>query len=449
VRRPALVLAVLAAGAGTARAGGAGELVVPRAVGRAGTGTVSDDGAGAILTSPAALARRDSRRASAGVTLTDDDLDHAPASPDAPVARAQNEPWLLPFASAVAGLGPVVLGAAIAVDRAGRSYAAPEPGLSLESVDRFFAYRYAGFSARLERRTAALAAAARVTDWLAVGVAATMTQVKVAERRRLWAGFTSRLLDPGDPAYDLDVSLAGDDDLVPGAVFGVFAAPTSVPIELAASVAWTNQIHATGDAAALAQVDANLALRTDGEPLARLDLPADAIVRAGARWLGDRWTAELGVDALLPRDEAPAVWRVERAEVVDVLTDRGRPLELASRFAPRRRYAVRAAGDVEVIAGFLWVTAGYAWRGRGTDADLLAPTTADLGGHTAALGVEVAAAGFTLALGWSRTFAAGRTLTTSGYDMDDPFDPVPTPTGEGTYDGTRDLVGLSLELADE
>jgi hypothetical protein len=454
VRRAALVSAVIAAGVGAsarpARAGGAGEGLAPRSIGRAGAGTVSDDGAGAILTSPAALARRDSKRASAGVTIADDDLDHAPARDGAPEARAQDEPLLQPFAAAIAPVGPIVLGVALAVDRTGRSFATPDPQLSLDSVDRFFAYRYAGFSARLERRTIGLAAAARVSDWLAVGAGATVAMVRIEEHRRLWAGFTSRLLTPGDPAYDLDVAVEGDDDLVPGAVFGVFVAPPQLPLELAGSVAWSNQAHVRGGVDAEPQVMTNLAVRTPGAaPVAALDLPADLVIRAGARWLGDRWTAELGFEAARPRDDAQPVWRITGVEVVDVLTDQSRPFALTSRFAPRDRYAARAAVDVELLGGFLWVTAGYAWRRAGTADDRLAPTTADLGGHTAAVGLEVVAGGFTATLGWSRTFTAARTVTASALGFDDPFDPITDPTGLGRYDGTRDVIGFSLELSDE
>jgi hypothetical protein len=122
---------------------------------------------------------------------------------------------------------------------------------------------------------------------------------------------------------------------------------------------------------------------------------------------------------------------------------------MASRFAPGRRYAARAAVDVEVVAGFVWLTAGYAFHTAGSADDRLAPTTADLGGHTAALGIEVAAGGFTASLGWARTFASARTATATAFGLDDPFDPVVTAAGLGRYDTARDVVALSIEVADE
>lgn len=422
---------------------------LPRAVGRAGASTVGDDGAGAILTSPAALARRGSRRVELGTALVDDGIDHRPARDGAPIARGQGGPAVLPAGAAIAGFGPIVVGLGVAFDRTGRDLATPDPGLSSDSVQQFFAYRYAGMRARYDRRTVGLGAAARVTDWLAIGATATLGFVRVEERRRLWAGFTSRLIDIGDPAYDVDVDLAGRDNAVPGAVFGAFVAPASYPIELAASIGWTNEIHIRGaSVAAFPQVPANLSVDFAGDTRARLDLAADTTIRAGARYLADRWTIEAGFDAWLPRDRAPPVWHVDGAVIRDVLTGRSDPLAMASRFAPVRRYAARAAVDVEVVPGFVWLTAGYAFHTAGPR-DRIAPTTADLGGHTAALGVEVAAGGFTATLGWSRTFTRARTVDATVFGLDDPFDPVVTTAGLGRYDTTRDVMALSIEVAGE
>jgi len=234
-------------------------------------------------------------------------------------------------------------------------------------------------------------------------------------------------------------------------VFGAFVAPTQLPLELAASIAWTNQVHVSGaGVSAFPQDGDNLAIALDGTFLrARLDVPADTTFRAGARYLGDRFTVEAGFDASIPRDGAPPTWRVENARVVDVLTGRSEPLVMASRFAPRNRYAGRAAVDLEVVTGFVWVTAGYAYHTPGSHADRVAPTTADLGGHTAALGVEIAAGGFTASLGWARTFSPSRTVDTTAFGLDDPFDPVVTTAGLGDYRASRDMVGLVVELADE
>src|SRR4051812_24135454 len=60
----------------------------PRAIGRAGVGTVSDDGGGALLINPAAMARRDTRRFELGAGFVDDSLAWRRAS-TVPVARDQ------------------------------------------------------------------------------------------------------------------------------------------------------------------------------------------------------------------------------------------------------------------------------------------------------------------------------------------------------------------------
>lgn len=445
MHRACLAVCVLVGTSGVIRA----EPEVPRLVGRAGTGAVGDDGVGAIMTSPAALARRESRRVELGTAVVDDGVDHRPARDGSPVARSQGAPAVLPTGAAIAGVGPMVVGLGVAFDRAGRTLATPDPALSSDSIQQFFAYRYAGMRAQFERRTVGLAAAARVTDWLAVGATATLGFVRVEERRRVWAGFTSRLIDVGDPAYDVDVDVTGRDNAVPGAVFGALVAPASVPVEVAASIGWTNQIHVRGESVtAFPQQPGNLSVDL-GDIRARLDIPADTAIRTGARYLADRWTLEAGFDAWIPRDRATPVWRVDGAVIRDVLTGRAEPLAMVSRFAPRRRYAARAAVDVEVVAGFLWLTAGYAFHTAGTADDHLAPSTADLGGHTAALGIEVAAGGFTASLGWSRTFATARTITTTSFALDDPFDPVPTTAGLGRYDTARDVVALSIEVSAE
>src|SRR6185436_15685327 len=46
----------------------------PRAIGRAGAATVGDDGGGALLINPAAMARRDTTRGQIGVAVLDDTM---------------------------------------------------------------------------------------------------------------------------------------------------------------------------------------------------------------------------------------------------------------------------------------------------------------------------------------------------------------------------------------
>jgi hypothetical protein len=442
-----VVVAVLA---DAAAAGGLDDDVIGgRAVGRAGTGTVSDDGAAALVTSPAALARRGDRRVQLGTALIDDDLEYVSDDPDAPIADDQRAPRFAPAFAVAAGAGPIVVGAGVIVDGAGRTLSAPR-AFPPDTVERVYPYRYAGLAAESRRRTVALGAAARVTDWLALGATATLADVAITERRRIWAGFAGRE-DIGSAQRDVEIATDAVDRAVPGAAFGAFVAPAFVPIEAAVSIAWTNAAHAGGTAQIAAADPTEIEIvPTGGDPTTRIDLPMPMVIRAGARYLGDRYAVEAGVDAWRITGGRATSWTVDNVSIADAPTLVVRPLDnMASRIRPRSRIAARAAVDVELLAGFLWITGGYAWRNRGQDDADLAPSTADLGGHTVALGIEVATAGITATVGWARTFASRRTLVAGNPGLDNPFEAGDAPTGIGRYDTGRDLVGISIEVAGE
>jgi hypothetical protein len=106
---------------------------------------------------------------------------------------------------------------------------------------------------------------------------------------------------------------------------------------------------------------------------------------------------------------------------------------------------VRGALEVELVAGFLWATCGYAYATAGTDDAHLSGDFGDLGGHTGALGLEVAAGGFTVTLGWSRTWAPSRSASASAWLHDNPFELADHAVPPGSYDGSRDMVGLTIE----
>ena len=84
----------------------------PRAIGRAGTGTVGDDGGGALLVNPAAIARRDATRTQLGVSLSDDAMDFTPTGDNAPTAHDQGGSSALPFAAIEGSFHGFVIGAA-------------------------------------------------------------------------------------------------------------------------------------------------------------------------------------------------------------------------------------------------------------------------------------------------------------------------------------------------
>ena len=100
VHRLCVIGAALAVASGSARAGG---LVItagsPRGIGRAGTGTVGDDGGGALLVNPAAMARRDGARGQLGLALVDDEIAWEPEA--GPIARNQAPSSLVPMGAAI------------------------------------------------------------------------------------------------------------------------------------------------------------------------------------------------------------------------------------------------------------------------------------------------------------------------------------------------------------
>jgi hypothetical protein len=173
-------------------------------------------------------------------------------------------------------------------------------------------------------------------------------------------------------------------------------------------------------------------------------------VRAGARWLAARWTAEVeGELALAPSRSAPA-WTVTGVRVVDPTTGVAAQLgEVPSLAVTGAHGSARAAVDVELARGLCWLTAGYAWSSRSTPYAYVAPAFADLGGHTIAGGIELTAAGFTITAGWSRTLTTTAIVDAGAVTQVNPFGAAAGAAiaNLGTYRTDRDLVAIAVELA--
>jgi hypothetical protein len=427
-----------------AAADGLAEIAPPRTTGRAGTGLVSDDGAGAVLSAPAGLARRDGVRVQAALAIVDHDLTIVTPQAASPAIADRSEPAAVPQIAVQGAIGPVVVGAVIATTAArDRRLPSPRPLQPDADVSRLFPHRYAGLASTVRRDTFAIGAATRPTEWLAVGAGAALSRVELGEERRLWAGFSGR--DPlGAPGRDVGLALDGSDDAVPSLTASALLAPASAPLELALAATWSGDLALAGAAAASADGTPSI---TAGDPRARLTVDAPLVVRAGARWLGERWAAELGGDLWLHTRgvDAPR-WSIDGLRVSDETTLSVAIDDVPALLAQRSHGAVRAAVDIEVASGFVWLTAGWSWSGASVPAGRQTAGFADLGGHTAAAGVEISAGGIAISAGWARTMAAARDVPGQVLQHN-PFGAGAAPANAGRYDAARDTVGLSVELS--
>lgn len=415
----------------------------PRAIGRAGAATVGDDGGGALLINPAAMARRDTLRAQLGVAVIEDEVSWLSDTRNAPRSSSQAGSSLAPLGAVIGAIGSWVLGAGVmtsgVLDRS-----LPRPGDVQGDLGNDFDYRYAGIAGSYRRDTLALGAARRIGSSLALGLSLGASQVRVAEHRRLWAGFDGRDV-VGDPSGDVDLQLSATAELTPSVVAGVLYAPEDAQIELGASIGWSGIARLDGKVDGTGTV---MGPRVDytGSRAAHLDVRQPITVRAGGRYVGDRVVAELDGDLWVARDGADAaVWSLDGVRVVDVSQVATDLRRLPSRIAQHTHVAVRTAIDVELLPGFLWATGGYAYANLAAPADRLGPSFGDLGGHTLGLGLEATSGGATISLGWSRTWSLA-TRAPSVLGLDNPFAAGDGPVPSGSYDGTLDQVGLLVEL---
>jgi hypothetical protein len=451
--RAGLGLALLVLLVGLARPAAADglESQSARAIGRAGAALVGDDGGTALLASPGGLVRRDVWRVQLGVGLHDRDLDYRAPSPDGnlPAIEDHGPPTVAPELAFQGPVGRVVVGAAYLEPSAmTRALPEPLPTTSFPEVAADFPHRYAGTGLSYRERTLVAGAAIRASDWLGLGASVGVTHMSLTERRHVWAGMAGRD-DLDDPRLDLAVTARGS-GLGLAASAGALLAPPSLPLELAASVRIAGGTRVRGPAAA-SQVGAvidrpDFPAVTLLSPRAVATLPSVLVARAGVRWLGERVLVEIGGDVTAPLNTAGA-WRITGVEVTD---ETGAMAEIPSMpvLLDRKTHgAVRAAADVEVIPGFLWLSAGYAYRTRATPLRRTTPAFADLGGHTVAAGIEVFGSGMVLSVGYAHTEPTSRTVTSGDVRSIDLFDAGTEAVGLGTYRSAHDAFGAALEIS--
>jgi hypothetical protein len=222
----------------------------------------------------------------------------------------------------------------------------------------------------------------------------------------------------------------------------VHVVPPDAQNEHCASLGYAAPPHVSGDARSTTRGPSVFA----STGVAALDLVQPIALRTGARWLGDRVVVEIDGDLWLygARATAPA-WALQGVRIEDASTASVNMTSLPSRASARTSGAIRAAVDVELVDGFLWATVGYAFRTAGTDLARLSPTFGALASHTAALGLEATAGGYTITLGWSHAWAVARTPATTAWALDNPFAAGDRAVSLGTYSGATEMVGIAVD----
>lgn len=406
---------------------------------------VGDDGGGALLINPAAMARRDTLRAELGAVVIEDAPEWQSDATGSPRSVGRAGSRLAPLGAAIGAIGDWVIGVgamtAVVVARS-----LPKPSDDPEdSLGAIYDYRYTGIAGSYRRDTLVLGVARRLGDSLALGLSLGAARVALSERRRLW-GARARHDMVTLPEADVDISLSATDPLTESAVAGVLYAPAAAPIELGASVGWTRTVRLDGTARAFGSPSTLVGVHNDA-PHAALHVAQPVAVRAGGRYVGDRIVAEIDGDLwIAPRGSDTAAWQTDGIRLDDPghMPSSVELRSVPSRLSQRTHFAARAAVDVAIVPGFLWVTGGYAYSNPGTPAAKLSPSLGDLGGHTLGLGVEAATSGVTATIGWSRTWTS-ETSPLSALRLDSPFSYSDAAVPHGTYAGSVDQVGVLIE----
>lgn len=417
----------------------------PRAIGRAGAVVVSSDGGDALVINPAGTVRRGGYRVQVGTALHDSDTRYR-AGGDSPEVRDQAGPVRAPAVAVLGAYDRWVFGAAyLETGDLARSYARPAFSQPPADIQRLFPHRYGGLDTRYRRHTIAAGVAVRAGDSLGLGLSVRADHVDLDETRHLWAGFDGRDA-VGDPARDMVLRVRGRDWFVPGVAAGALYAPEA-PFELAVSATWSMDAELSGTP--------ELETATDGGPTAELigprsrtTLASPLTVRAGARYLGERFYLEVAGEAhWFAGTEPDPVWQLEGVTAVDSTGAEGE-LSTVRSIVDRRTYgAARGAVDVEVVRGFLWLTGGYAFTWRGQRLDRLVPGHVDLGGHTVAAGAEAQWEQLTFTVGYARTLGRDHTVTDSTISLVNPFAAGTATTANGRYEAAHDAFAASVEIA--
>jgi hypothetical protein len=424
----------------------------PRAVGRAGTTTVSGDSGMTLLTNPGGMVRRSGARLLLSASLGAVDTTYeAAGSTLSPVIVNRSANAATPMIAYHQGNeeGTWVLGALFIVRNSEISMPTPSFGQPKDDVARLFPHRYGGTQWQRESRRLGVGGAIRIGESIGLGASASLGQVRLSESRRLWGGFAGRdeLLDSD---LDLALTLTGQDSYNPGASLGALVAPPEIPLEFALAAEFRRGQEFRSGPLALEATSINNA----PQPLlsvarGSLRLASNYDLRTGIRYLGERVFVEVGAELGYVRSDKARSWSIEGVEVADRISGLRREVtHVGALVSQRTRMAFRGAVDYEALPGFLWVTGGYAYQSPGSSRSRHNPGFARLGGHTVAIGLESAFEDFLITLGYARHIERSRSVTagTSGIDVVNPFDSGPAPANAGRYRQSSDQLGFAVEI---
>src|SRR5262249_4769383 len=120
----------------------------------------------------------------------------------------------------------------------------------LDGESSQYPQRYASSEFRFRRRGVGIGAAWRPLDWLAVGASVFAFDVRLQERRLMWAGTPTDT--PYDPTLDTAFMTDGHDWFVPAGSLGIILAPDNIPLELGVSAFLSDDAHISGTPTVLA-----------------------------------------------------------------------------------------------------------------------------------------------------------------------------------------------------
>lgn len=362
-----LTLPVLALGLGLARVA----VADGTQVGRAGAGAASSE-YGAGQGNPAAVARRSGSRVWLGSEAIRD-VANTQSNNDGPIGESLSPMHLAPAGGAVWAGTTWLLGISAATTQ-NQQVQLPAPATGEPAdLEQAFPWRTAGIAGSVKINDVAVVATRRLSDVIAVGAALGLRHVAMREQRTA-------------PSASADlVTLQGTGWRAPSVRLGMLVMPASLPYEFGAALTYHRGLT----------IDGTSTISEGARHSAALTMPQAIGVAASLRRVASRWTLELDGE-VAAANQAVQVWQVNNDE------------PLPSRWRNGVRADVRVSGDVAVIPGMLWLTAGIGWHHGSTATNAVSPLFQDPNSTRIAVGAVVAHDGVSIVFGGMLEKAAAR-----------------------------------------